>query len=72
MHSEISFILIQCDIRHGYLVYVNDCHMTENWYVICYVIIKTTFNGISYESDSKTDFDDRLEPLASFGGFIRL
>ena len=60
MYSETSRILMQCDIRCGYLVYVNDCHMTENWmlqtcvfiqsmwYVaMCYVIIKTTFNVIS-------------------------
>ena len=31
MYSEISLILIQCDIRYGYLAYVNDCHMTDNW-----------------------------------------
>ena len=36
MYSEISLTLIkklggQCDIRYGYLAYVNDCHMTENW-----------------------------------------
>ena len=33
---KISLILIkklggQCDIRYGYLAYVDDCHMTENW-----------------------------------------
>ena len=61
MYSEISLIFIQCDMRYGYLAYVNDCHMTENWmlqtcvfiqgiwYVetICYVMIKTTFTVIS-------------------------
>ena len=36
MYSELSLILIknlggQCDIHYGYLAYVNDCHMKENW-----------------------------------------
>ena len=36
MYSEESLILIkklggQCDIHYGYLAYVSDCHMTENW-----------------------------------------
>ena len=34
MYSELSLILIkmlsgQCDIRYGYLAYVNGCHMTQ-------------------------------------------
>ena len=41
MYSEISLILIQCDIRYGYLAYVNDCHMTENWMLQTCVFIQS-------------------------------